>query len=87
MIEINPIQLRILRSLTFPEPFGTLIEEVDATAPVIGAELKLLIAKGLVQVVEEDSRGRYQPSIFHDSDNMFAFHYQISSTGLKHLGV
>ena len=86
MIELNPIQTSILRSLTFPEPFGTLLEEVSESQPVIGAELKSLIDKGLVQVVEEDSRGRYQPSIFHDSDNMFAFHYQISSQGLSHLG-
>jgi hypothetical protein len=83
MIELNPIQRQILRSLTFPEPFDTLVEEVKASQPVIGAELKALIAKGLVQVVEPDAKGRFKSSIYYDSDNMRAFQYQISSKGMK----
>lgn len=86
MIELTEMQTQILRSLTFPEPFDTLLEEINGAKAVIGAELKFLIAKGLVVVVEEDSQGRYKTSIYLDSDNMFAFKYQISSTGLEHLG-
>jgi hypothetical protein len=85
MIELNPIQRQILRSLTFPEPFDTLVEEVKGTQPVIGAELKYLIAKGLVTVIDRDDRGRDKPSIFYDSDNMRAFRYQISAKGLRQM--
>lgn len=83
MIELNSIQRQILRSLLFPEPFDTLLEEVTATQPVIAAELKYLIHKGLVSPMEE-SGGRTKPSIYYDSDNMRAFRYQITALGLKH---
>jgi hypothetical protein len=83
MIELNPIQILILRALTFPEPFDTLVEEIPAKEAVIGAELKELIVLGLVQVMQEDERGRFKSSIYYDSDNMRAFKYQISSKGLK----
>jgi hypothetical protein len=85
MIELNAIQKQILRSLTFPESFDTLVEEVSATAPVIGAELKALIVLTLVQVVEPQPSGRYKASIYYDSDNMRAFWYQISSKGIAQL--
>jgi predicted transcriptional regulator len=84
MIELNALQTQILLSLTFPEPFDTLVEEIKATQPVIAAELKELIVLGLVQVMQEDARGRYTSSIFYDSDNMRAFQYQISSKGLMY---
>jgi hypothetical protein len=86
MRELNAIQQNILRSLTFPEPFETLLEEVAATPPVIGAELKSLIAKGWVQVMHAGADGRFKPSFYYDSDNMRAFHYQASSKGLEMLG-
>jgi hypothetical protein len=86
MIELNAIQIQILRSLTFPEPFDTLVEEIDATQPVIGAELKSLIVMGLVNVVAEDGRGRFKQSFLFDSDNLRAFQYQISAKGLKEQG-
>jgi hypothetical protein len=84
MIELNPLQRQILRSLIFPEPFDTLVEEVKASQPVIAAELKQLITKGLVQPMEADASGRFMPSIYYDTDNMRAFHYQITAQGLKH---
>ena len=83
MMELNTLQIDILRSLTFPEPFDTLVEEIKATEPVIAAELKELIVWGLVQVMMEDERGRYKSSIYYDTDNMRAFRYQISSKGLQ----
>ena len=85
MIELNPIQRQILRALTFPEPFDTLVEEVNATEPVIGAELKALIVAVLVQVVQPQPNGRYKSSIYYDSDNLRAFWYQISSKGIGQL--
>jgi hypothetical protein len=84
MMELNPLQRQILRSLIFPEPFDTLLEEVKGSEPVIGAELKHLITKGLVQPMEADAKGGFKPSIYYDTDNMRAFHYQITAKGLKH---
>lgn len=83
MIELNPIQRQILHSLLFPETFATLLEEVQGSAYVIGAELKSLITKGLVLPMEMKSDGRYQPSIYYDTDDMHAFRYQISAKGIK----
>jgi hypothetical protein len=83
MIELNDIQIQILRSLTFPEPFDVLVEEVKAREPVIGAELKALIVLSLVQIVEPQASGRYKASIYYDSDNLRAFWYQISSKGIE----
>ena len=40
MIELNTLQIQILRALLFPEPFDTLVEEIKEMEPVIGAELK-----------------------------------------------
>lgn len=84
MMELNALQHQILRSLLFPEPFDTLVEEVKATQPVIAAELKLLITKGLVQPMDQDASGRFKASILYDSDNMRAFYYQITAKGLQH---
>jgi predicted transcriptional regulator len=85
MIELNEIQFGILRALLFPETFDTLVEEIKATEPVIGAELKTLIEKRLVSVMDEDSRGRYKPTFYYDTDNMRAFRYQITANGIKHI--
>ncbi|HEX2899557.1 MAG TPA: hypothetical protein VHS96_07535, partial [Bacteroidia bacterium] len=79
----NILQLQILRALLFPEPFDTLVEEIKEKQPVIGAELKFLIGKGLVLPMEELKDGRYKPSIYYDTDNMRAFRYQVSAKGLQ----
>ncbi|MBL0017085.1 MAG: hypothetical protein RLZZ519_1942 [Bacteroidota bacterium] len=85
MIELNTLQIQILRALLFPEPFDTLVEEIKEREPVIGAELKFLIDKSFVLSMEEMPNGSFKPSIFYDSDNMRAFRYQISAKGLQHL--
>jgi predicted transcriptional regulator len=84
MIELNTVQRQILRSLTFAEPFSTLVEEVRASPHVISSELKFLIARGLVSPMESALNDRYKPSIYYDSDNMHAFRYQITAKGLNH---
>jgi hypothetical protein len=85
MIELNTVQIHILRALTFPEPFDTLVEEIKERQPIISNELKFLIDKGLVLSMEELENGSFKPSIFYDSDNMRAFRYQVSAKGLQHL--
>ena len=84
MTELNTIQKAIINSLTFTEPFDTLIEEVDATEPVIADELKTLIDKRMVQVME-DYEGQTRVSFYYDSDNMRSFRYQATSRGMDAL--
>ena len=84
MSTLNEIQFQIINSLVFAEPFDTLAEEVDATEPVIAAELKTLIDKRFVQVLE-DVEGSLRKSFYYDSDNMRAFQYQATSRGLDGL--
>ncbi len=82
MIELNSVQKAIINSLTFTEPFDTLVEEVEAPEPVIADELKALIDKRMVQVMEE-LEGKVQKSFYYDSDNMRSFKYQATAQGLE----
>jgi hypothetical protein len=82
MRELNDIQVRILRALTFVEPFDTLVEEIPYPEPVIGAELKSLIAQRFVQPMQPDPKGAFQRSFVFDSDNMRAFFYIATSQGI-----
>ena len=82
MTELNTIQKAIINSLTFTEPFDTLVEEVSASEPVIAAELKDLIDQRMVQVMEEVD-GKWKKSFYYDSDNMRSFSYQATARGLE----
>jgi hypothetical protein len=82
MKELNSIQFEIIKSLTFDEPFETLSEEVDATEPVIVAELRSLIDMRCVQVMmDEKGNGRLSRSFYYDADNMRLFRYVATSKG------
>lgn len=82
MSKLNTVQKAIINSLTFTEPFETLVEEVQAPEPVIADELKTLIDKRLVQVMEELD-GKMRKSFYYDSDNMRSFNYQATAKGLE----
>ena len=82
MTKLNTIQKAIINSLTFTEPFDTLVEEVSASEPVIAAELKDLIDQRMVQVME-DVDGKWKKSFYYDSDNMRSFSYQATAKGLE----
>ncbi|MEM0997063.1 MAG: hypothetical protein AAGN35_08290 [Bacteroidota bacterium] len=82
MKELNHIQYQIIRSLTFAEPFETLMEEVEASEPVIVAELRTLIDSRYVQVmVDEHGNGQFRNSFYYDADNMRDFRYVATSRG------
>ena len=82
--KINPLQYKILDRLFFTEPFSRLLEELSEPRNVIGAELKELIVKGMVQSMEYDEkRGGWKKSIYYDSDDMDAFHYRITGQGME----
>jgi hypothetical protein len=82
MKELNAIQYLIIKALTFAEPFDTLVEEVEATEPVITAELRALIDLRYVQVMHEEGKsGRYIRSFYYDADNMRLFRYMATGKG------
>lgn len=86
MKSLNDIQVRILRALTFIEPFDTLVEEIPYPEPIIGAELKSLIATRLVQPMRPDPKsGAFTRSFVFDSDDMRAFSYVATSEGIDRL--
>lgn len=81
MQELNPIQFKILNSLYFEESFQTLIDEVGGMSAVIADELKQLIDRRLVQVLESTNSG-FRKSIMYDTDDMHAYYYQATSAGM-----
>lgn len=83
MVELSELQLRILGSLYYPEPFDNVLEEANAPANYVADDLKTLIDKGMVQVVEPNEEGGYTRRFYYDSDNMRAFHYQITKDGMN----
>lgn len=84
MAEVTELQRKILGSLFFAEPFDNILEEVREPENYIADDLKTLIDKGMVVVMEEDaSSGSMKRSFYYDTDNMRAFHYQITSQGLN----
>lgn len=77
------MDLQILNALTFPEPFSTLLEEVDAPEKIVGDGLKFLIDKNLVDALSENEEtGTWEKGFFYNSDNMHDYRYQITSKGL-----
>lgn len=84
MTPLTDIQYQIINSLYFVEPFDTLVQEVDATEPVIVNELRELIDKRYVQVMMVDeTTGEKKKSFYYDSDNMRAFSYVATGDGIS----
>lgn len=82
--KISTIQYKILDRLFFTEPFTRLVEEMSEPRTVIGAELKDLMVKSMVQSMEYDEkRSIWRKTIYYDSDNMHAFHYRITGKGME----
>lgn len=84
MSELNQIQYQIISSLTFVEPFETLLEEVPEKEPVIVAELRDLIDLRYVQVMHKrEGSDSYEKSFYYDADDMRAFSYIATSIGIE----
>ena len=66
-MELDSVDMQILNSLIFPEPFDILIEEV----------------KGLVQALSKNElTQKWEKGFFYNSDNMHDYRYQITTKGL-----
>ncbi|MCB9233800.1 MAG: hypothetical protein H6581_19240 [Bacteroidia bacterium] len=87
-MELNDLQFKILDSLYFVEPFDNILAEAGERESYVADELKTLIDKGMVQVMEFDAKaGDFVKSIFYDTDDMRAYHYLATTKGLmKHNG-
>ena len=82
-MELDSVDMQILNSLTFPEPFEILLEEVKTPEKIIGDSLKVLMDKGLVQALSENElTQKWERGFFYNSDNMHDYRYQITTKGL-----
>lgn len=82
-MELNDTQFAILDALYFVEPFQHIVEEVGEPRAVVGAELKTLIDRRLVQVMEFDPhRQDYVKTPFLDGDKLDEYHYLATKEGL-----
>jgi hypothetical protein len=85
---LSDIQFQILDAIYFPEPIVNILEETDATLPVVINELRSMIDKGWVQVMEFDAqRNDYIRTAIYDTDHMEAYRFLATKAGLlKHNG-
>ncbi len=83
MSMLSEIQFKILDSIYFVEPFLNIVEEVGESEYVVGAELKTMIHKGWIQVMEFDkAKGDFMRTLIYDGDNMKDFSFLATKEGL-----
>ncbi|MEM6263575.1 MAG: hypothetical protein AAGI38_13770 [Bacteroidota bacterium] len=89
MEELNEVQFQILDSVYFVEPFDNILQEVDHPMPVVRDELRTMIDKGWIQVMEfVEERGDYRRTPIFDTDNMQDYAYLATKEGLlRHNGM
>jgi len=85
---LNEVQFQILDAIYFVEPFTNILDEVDATRPVIVDELRNMIDKGWIQVMQYDEeKGDYVRTNIYDTDHLEDYHFLATKEGLlKHNG-
>lgn len=84
MTTLNPVQYKILNSLYFEESFQTLLDEVKESEPIVADELKSMIDKRWVKVLQYDEgKGVYTDSFYYDSDNLRHFFYRATNQGVS----
>ena len=81
--ELNEVQFDILDNLYFVESYENVLADVDHPEPIIRDELRTMIDKGWVHVMEFDEKsGDYLRTPIYDTDNMKEYHYLASKEGL-----
>ena len=85
---LNDLQFDILDALYFVEPFEKIFEEVQTSRPILIDELRTMIDRGWIQVMEFDKdQGDYFRSAIFDTDNLEAYYFLATKAGLlKHNG-
>ncbi len=85
---LNEVQFDILDAIYFVEPLEHILEETEASRPVVIDELRTMIDRGWVQVmVHDEAKGDYVRTGIFDSDNMEEFYFLATKEGLlRHNG-
>ena len=75
-------------SVYFVESFEHIVEEAETPVPIVVDELRTMIDRGLIQVMQfDEEKGDYFRTAIFDSDNMHQYHYLATKDGLmKHNG-
>ncbi len=86
--ELTDLQFQILDSVYFVESFENIREEADATLPVVVAEMRYLIDKGWMQVMQfDEEKDDYVRTAIFDTDHLEEYHFLATRDGLmKHNG-
>ena len=86
--EMNEVQFQILDAVYFVESFDNIFEEVGEPKPVLIDELRNLIDKGWLQVMEYSSaQSDYVRTAIFDTDNLDQYYFLATKEGLlKHNG-
>lgn len=80
---LSELQYKILGSLFFAEPYEALKEEVPVAEAILKDELKILIDRDWIQVMQESGMGGdVKRTMFFDSDHLELYAFQITQKGL-----
>lgn len=85
---MNDLQFQILDSLYFVESFANVVEEAGEPVPIVVDELRTLIDRGWIQVMEFDQeQNDFVRTAIYDSDHLENYHFLATKDGLmKHNG-
>ena len=81
-VMLTKIQFEILNSIFFAERFESIVEELTHPVPVIRDELRGLIRKRMVIVLEERA-GEYHPLSVFDSSSPENYAFRASNKGIE----
>jgi precorrin isomerase len=86
-MELELLEITILRSIIFTESFAAIVEECKVTTDsnIVADGLKSLLKKKLVRPMKPGIDKTFVPSLVYDSDRMHAFHYQATAKGISWL--
>ena len=79
-VELDELEISILKCLLFTESFERIVEECKVTDDknIVADGLKSLLKHKLVRPMNLKN-GEFKSSIVYDSDKMHAFHYQATA--------
>jgi hypothetical protein len=83
-VELDELEVSILKSLLFTESFERIVEECTTTKDknIVADGLKSLLKHKLVRPMYLKN-GEFVASIVYDSDKMYAFQYQATAKGIS----
>ena len=86
-MELELLEITILKSILFPESFKVIVEECRVTndSNIVADGLKSLLRKKLARPMKRGTDKAFVPSLVYDSDRMQAFYYQATAKGITWL--